>query len=99
MPARAAWSASAKALDPGSVLLQVPTKFHDAVPELMAQIAQLLELTGADKFRVIAIDRAARLIEGSAQDLVALGTAEGGREALLLFYLLFVVQISDVVVG
>jgi len=49
---------------------------------LLHTIAQILELTGGDKFRIIAHDRAARLIEDSSKDLVMVARKEG-RPALM----------------
>jgi len=43
--------------------------FNDEVASRFEQIAQLLELTGADKFRAIAHERAARTIGDMTQDL------------------------------
>lgn len=56
-------------------------KSNEALSEIFARIAQLLELTGADKFRIIAHDRAARLIENHPEDLCRLAT-DRGRAAL-----------------
>lgn len=49
-------------------------------------IARLLELTSTsdkDKFRIVAHQRVARLIEDHPRDLVALARSDGGREELL----------------
>lgn len=53
-----------------------------AVSGQLALLAQLLEVTGADKFRVIAIQKAARLIEALPDDLG--GPAKAGDRAALL---------------
>lgn len=52
---------------------------NEALAELFHAIAQMLELTGADKFRVIAHDRAARLIEAYPRDLVGVAKSEGKK--------------------
>jgi DNA polymerase (family 10) len=57
-------------------------KSNEALAEIFARIAQLLELIGADKFRIIAHDRAARLIESHPEDLCRLA-ADRGRAALI----------------
>lgn len=43
-----------------------------ALARCLGEIAQMLELLGADKFKVIAHDRAARVVEGLADDAAAL---------------------------
>jgi DNA polymerase (family 10) len=48
----------------------------------LERMAKLMELLGEDSFRVAAHARAARAVEGSAQDLVALGKREGARAEL-----------------
>lgn len=55
---------------------------NDALAEVLHGIAQMLEVTGADKFRVIAHDRAARLIESHPQDLVLLARRDGKKPLL-----------------
>ncbi len=53
-----------------------------AVSSQLALLAQLLEVTGADKFRVIANQKAARVIEALPDDLAA--PAKAGDKAALL---------------
>lgn len=50
---------------------------NEALAEIFQRIAQMLEVTGADRFRVIAHDRAARVIESYADDLVEMARAKG----------------------
>lgn len=54
---------------------------NEALASIFHRIAQMLEVTGADKFRVIAHDRAARIIEGSHEDLARVAL-EKGKPAL-----------------
>ncbi|MCC6285292.1 MAG: DNA polymerase/3'-5' exonuclease PolX [Phycisphaerales bacterium] len=51
-----------------------------AIAERFSQIADMLELTGADAFRINAMRRAARAVEGLAQDLASLAA---DRKSLL----------------
>ncbi len=53
---------------------------NSAVASRLGQIAQLLELTGADKFRVLANQKAARVIDALSTDLASLAA---DRAALL----------------
>lgn len=52
---------------------------NEALAEVFHQIAQMLEVTGADRFRVIAHDRAARLIESHPDDLAAIAREKGAK--------------------
>ncbi len=52
---------------------------NEALAAIFHRIAQMLEVTGADRFRVIAHDRAARLIESHPTDLIALAKKEGKK--------------------
>ncbi len=56
---------------------------NEELAQLFSEIAQLLELTGGDKFRISAHARTARIIEDESRDLVALAQKTGGREELL----------------
>ncbi len=49
---------------------------------LLEQISELLELTGSDRFRAIANQRAARIVGDSSKDLIALALKPDGKEAL-----------------
>jgi DNA polymerase (family 10) len=51
-----------------------------AIAERLAQMGDMLELTGADAFRINAMRRAARAVEGLSEDL---GTLASDRKALL----------------
>ncbi len=55
---------------------------NTAVAVRLALLAQLLEVTGADKFRVLANQKAARVIDGLTDDLG--DAAKGGDKAALL---------------
>ena len=50
---------------------------NERLASIFQRISQLLELTGADRFRVIAHDRAARVVESRHEDLCALALAQG----------------------
>lgn len=50
---------------------------NEALAAVLHRIAQMLELTGADRFRVIANDRASRIVESYPKDLCALAKKEG----------------------
>lgn len=50
---------------------------------ILSETAQLLELTGADRFRVIAVDRAARVADSSHDDLVKMAREDDGRKHLM----------------
>lgn len=50
---------------------------NQALADQLHAIAQMLEVLGADRFRVIAHDRAARLVSDHASDLPALALSEG----------------------
>lgn len=54
---------------------------NQRLADVFQRIASLLELTGADRFRVIAHDRAARLFESYPDDVLALAES-GGVKAL-----------------
>jgi DNA polymerase (family 10) len=58
---------------------------NEAVAERLSLIAQLLELTGADKFRVLANQKAARVLEAYPSDVgpIARGGGAEGRKRLL----------------
>ena len=56
---------------------------NDAIAARLGLMAQLLELTGADKFRILAHQKAARVVEAAADDLAALARQDGGRVRLL----------------
>ncbi len=49
---------------------------------LLDEISQLLELTGADRFRAIANQRAGRIVGDSSKDLIALARQPDGHKAL-----------------
>jgi DNA polymerase (family 10) len=53
------------------------------IAAILSETAQLLELTGADRFRVIAVDRAARVADASHEDLIAIAKEEDGRKRLM----------------
>ncbi|MDX2115057.1 MAG: DNA polymerase/3'-5' exonuclease PolX [Planctomycetota bacterium] len=50
---------------------------NQPLADLLAQMAQMLELTGADKFRIIAHQRAARAIESRPEDLCSIAREQG----------------------
>lgn len=52
---------------------------NESLAAIFHRIAQMLEVTGADRFRVIAHDRASRLIESHPTDLAALARKEGKK--------------------
>ncbi|MBL8745455.1 MAG: DNA polymerase/3'-5' exonuclease PolX [Phycisphaerae bacterium] len=52
---------------------------NETLASLFHRIAQMLEVTGADRFRVIAHDRAARLIESHPEDLAAIARKHGPK--------------------
>lgn len=52
---------------------------NESLSAVFHSIAQMLELTGADKFRVIAHDRAARLIESHPRSLLDVARKEGKK--------------------
>ncbi len=54
-----------------------------SLSQIFEQIAQMLELLGEDRFRVIANDRAARLIGDASEDMVAIAAGTGGRKKLM----------------
>jgi DNA polymerase (family 10) len=53
---------------------------NQAIADSLAEIAKLMELLGENKFKVIAHDKAARLLESYAGDLKAV-VGDGGKEA------------------
>jgi DNA polymerase (family 10) len=53
---------------------------NQAVADSLAEIAKLMELLGENKFKVIAHDKAARLLESYATDLTSV-VGDGGKEA------------------
>jgi len=50
---------------------------------LLSELAQLMELTGVDRFKVIAVDRAARLADSTHDDLVTIAKSDNGRKRLM----------------
>jgi DNA polymerase (family X) len=56
---------------------------NDVLSQRLEELAKLLELTGADKFRVLAHQKAARVVEASTLDLGAIARGPEGRKRLL----------------
>ena len=60
----------------------VHTTTNKELAKQFVQIAQLLELIGADKFRIIAHDRAARIIEDQPARLLDIAGEEDAKKKL-----------------
>ncbi len=67
---------AARALDPGNVALEVPARFRDAVPQLMAEL-EGLSVTTDSVARVVINERTGTVVVGGNVQLAAAAVAHG----------------------